>query len=83
MQENLRTAPKERAGLERTGPEHAGLALLRLDRWRVGHRLMALVVAIALPLNLLIIAVIASLASSSIELQHTSLLYTARSVASG
>jgi PAS domain S-box-containing protein len=78
MQENLRTAPRERAGLER-----AGLALLRLDRWRVGHRLIALVVAIALPLNLLIIAVIASLASSSIELQHTSLVYTARSVASG
>jgi hypothetical protein len=73
MQENLKTTPKERAGL----------ALLRLDRWRVGHRLIALVVAIALPLNLLIIAVIASLASSSIELQRTSLLYTARSMASG
>jgi len=73
MQENLGTTPKERAGL----------ALLRLDRWRIGHRLIALVVAIALPLNLLIIAVIASLASSSIELQRTSLLYTARSVASG
>jgi PAS domain S-box-containing protein len=73
MQENLRATPKERAGL----------ALLRLDRWRVGHRLIALVVAIALPLNLLIIAVIASLASSSIELQRTSLLYVARSVASG
>ena len=73
MQENLRTTPIERAGL----------ALLRLDHWRVGHRLIALVVAIALPLNLLIIAVIASLASSSIELQRTSLLYTARSLASG
>jgi len=73
MQENISAAPKERAGL----------ALLRLDHWRVGHRLIALVVAIALPLNLLIIAVIASLASSSIELQRTSLLYTARSVASG
>jgi len=73
MQENLATTPKERAGL----------ALLRLDRWRIGHRLIALVVAIALPLNLLIIAVIASLASSSIELQRTSLLYVARSVASG
>ncbi len=73
MQENLGTTPKERAGL----------ALLRLDRWRIGHRLIALVVAIALPLNLLIIAVIASLASSSIELQRTSLIYVARSVASG
>jgi PAS domain S-box-containing protein len=73
MQENLRTTPKERAGL----------ALLGLDHWRVGHRLIALVVAIALPLNLLIIAVIVSLASSSIELQRTSLLYTARSMASG
>src|SRR5262245_38921885 len=73
MQENISAAPKERAGL----------ALLRLDQWRIGHRLIALVVAIALPLNLLIIAVIVSLASSSIELQRTSLLYTARSVASG
>jgi PAS domain S-box-containing protein len=73
MQENLGTTPKERAGL----------ASFRLDRWRVGHRLIALVVAIALPLNLLIIAVIASLASSSIELQRTTLLYTARSLASG
>src|SRR6476659_4057192 len=73
MQENLRTAPKERAGL----------ALLKLHRWRVGHRLIALVVAIALPLNLLIVAVIVSLASSSIELQRTSLLYTARLMASG
>ncbi len=73
MQENLRTTPTERAGL----------ALLRPDHWRVGHRLIALVVAIALPLNLLIVAVIVSLASSSIELQRTSLLYTARSVASG
>ena len=73
MQENLRTTPTERAGLN----------LLRLDHWRVGHRLIALVVAIALPLNLLIVAVIVSLASSSIELQRTSLLYTARSMASG
>jgi len=73
MQENLRTTPTERAGL----------ALLRLDQWRVGHRLIALVVAIALPLNLLIVAVIVSLASSSIELQRTSLLFTARSMASG
>src|SRR5262245_13131272 len=73
MQENISAAPKERAGL----------SLLRLDHWRVGHRLIALVVAIALPLNLLIIAVIASLASSSIELQRTSILYTTRSVASG
>jgi PAS domain S-box-containing protein len=73
MQEKLRTTPTERAGL----------ALLRLDHWRVGHRLIALVVAIALPLNLLIVAVIVSLASSSIESQRTSLLYTARSVASG
>ncbi len=73
MQENLRTTPTERAGL----------ALLRPDHWRVGHRLIAMVVAIALPLNLLIVAVIVSLASSSIELQRTSLLYTARSVASG
>jgi len=71
MQENLGTTPKERAGLALLG------------HWRVGHRLIALVVAIALPLNLLIIAVIASLASSSIELQRTSLLYVARSVASG
>jgi len=57
--------------------------LFRFDRWRIGHRLIALVVAIALPLNILIVAVIAGLASSAIEAQRTSLLYSARSVASG
>src|SRR5438094_7105248 len=57
--------------------------LFSLDRWRVGHRLTALVVAIALPLNILIVAAIAGLAGSAIDAQRTTLLYTARSVASG
>src|SRR5215470_10897848 len=57
--------------------------LFSLERWRVGHRLIALVVAIALPLNILIVAAIAGLASSAIDAQRTTLLYTARSVASG
>jgi PAS domain S-box-containing protein len=57
--------------------------LLSFDRWRVGHRLIALVVAIALPLNILIVAAIAGLAGSAIEAQRTTLLYTTRSVASG
>src|SRR5262249_17484006 len=57
--------------------------LFSLDRWRVGHRLIALVVAIALPLNILIVAAIAGLANSAIDAQRTTLLYTARSVASG
>src|SRR5262245_54391742 len=57
--------------------------LFSFERWRVGHRLIALVVAIALPLNILIVAAIAGLAGSAIDAQRTTLLYTARSVASG
>src|SRR4030095_894706 len=45
--------------------------------------LIALVVAIALPLNLLIVAAIARLASSEIAAQRTTLLETARALASG
>src|SRR5215831_12218944 len=56
--------------------------LFSFERWRVGHRLIALVVAIALPLNILIVAAIAGLAGSAIEAQRTTLLFTTRSVAS-
>jgi PAS domain S-box-containing protein len=70
-----------------TAPKNAVLRakprFFSFDRWRLGHRLIALVVAIALPLNILIVAAIASLAGSAIEAQRTTLLYTARSVASG
>ena len=72
---------------QNTAPKNAVLRawprLFSFDRWRLGHRLIALVVAIALPLNILIVAAIAGLASSAIDAQRTTLLYTARSVASG
>ena len=53
------------------------------ERWSVGKRLALLVAAVALPLIVLIAAVVWNLARTTIEAQRTSLLYTARSVAAG
>ncbi len=57
----------------------------RIDptRWTISQRLGLVVAALALPLNILVVAVIFNLASSSAELQKTGLLYSARSVAAG
>src|SRR5262245_61150756 len=51
-------------------------------RVTINARLIAIVLTIALPLNLVVAAVIWRLASAANETQRASLLYTARSVAS-
>jgi PAS domain S-box-containing protein len=57
------------------------LASLRISRWTIAARIAAIVLALALPLNLVILAVVWHLAGASSEAQRTSLLYTARSIA--
>jgi PAS domain S-box-containing protein len=57
------------------------LAGLRISRWTIGVRIAAIVLTLALPLNLVILAVVWDLASASSEAQRTSLLYTSRSIA--
>src|SRR5262245_17797320 len=61
----------------------AGLpaALPHFKSWTIAARLIAIVIALALPLNLLVIAVIWNLDSAADEAQRASLLYSARSVA--
>ncbi len=51
------------------------------SRWTIGARIIAIVLALAAPLNLVIAAVVWHLAEVSSESQRTSLLYTAQSVA--
>src|SRR5262245_11339967 len=53
----------------------------RFRRWSIGARIAAVVLALALPLNLLIVAAIWQLAHVATETQRTALLYTARTVA--
>lgn len=54
---------------------------LRLRAWSIGARLAAVVIALAVPLNLLIALAIWQLAGVAAETQRTALLYTARTVA--
>src|SRR5215469_1041771 len=54
---------------------------LRFSRWTIKARINVLVLVLVVPLNLVIFAVISLLAESANEMQRTSLLYTARSVA--
>src|SRR5215468_1134290 len=49
--------------------------------WTIAARLMAIVVALALPLNLVVVAVIWNLDSAADEAKRASLLYSARSLA--
>jgi PAS domain S-box-containing protein len=59
----------------------AGLAMTRaFTKWTIAARLIAIVIALALPLNLLVVAVIWNLASAADQAQRASLLYSARSV---
>ena len=53
------------------------------SRLSISARLILLVFALALPLNLVIVGVIWNLVSRADEAQRTSLLYTARSIAAG
>jgi PAS domain S-box-containing protein len=60
----------------------AGLpAALHFKNWSIAARLIAIVVALALPLNLVVVAVIWNLGSAANEAQRASLMYSARSVA--
>jgi signal transduction histidine kinase len=52
----------------------------RFSRWTIGARTTALVLSLAVPLNLVIFGAIWHLAQSSSQAQRTSLFYTARSV---
>ncbi len=51
--------------------------------WSLRSRLIAIVLALAVPLNFVIVGIIWSLAKAAEDAQRTSLLYSARSVASG
>ena len=53
------------------------------NRLSISARLILLVLALALPLNLVIVGVIWNLVSRADEAQRTSLLYAARSIAAG
>jgi len=57
------------------------LAAPRFTRWTIAARITAIVLTLAVPLNLVIFAVVWYLADDSSEAQRTSLLYTARSIA--
>jgi PAS domain S-box-containing protein len=52
----------------------------RLARATINMRLIAIVLALAVPLNIVVVVVIWRLASATDEAQRTSLLYTARSI---
>src|SRR6266436_198775 len=56
-------------------------AVPHFKNWTIAARLIAIVVALAVPLNLVVIAVIWNLDSTADEAQRASLLYSARSVA--
>ncbi len=60
----------------------AGLpAMPHFKNWTIAARLIAIVIALALPLNLVVIAVIWNLDRAANEAQRAGLLYSARSVA--
>ena len=65
----------------RAMPLDSWVSALRFSRWTIRSRITALVLALLLPLNLTVFAVIWHLAESASETQRRSLLYTATSVA--
>lgn len=56
---------------------------IAVERWSISRRLMLLVLALAIPLNIVIFSVVWRLADAAANAQRTSLLYTARSIAAG
>ena len=56
-------------------------SLLDFSSWTIGARIAAIVLALALPLNAVIVTAVWHLAKSTIEEQRASLLYTTRSMA--
>jgi hypothetical protein len=68
----------------RSAKSLAGLQLkAAFNRLSISVRLILLVLALALPLNLIIVGVIWDLVQRANEVQRTSLLYAARSIAAG
>ncbi|MBI4725575.1 MAG: PAS domain S-box protein, partial [Rhodomicrobium sp.] len=53
----------------------------RFSRWTIAARIAAIVLTLAVPLNLIVVAVVWHLADAASEAQRKSLLYTSRSVA--
>jgi PAS domain S-box-containing protein len=77
------------AALKSTGASdraHCGrskrwLSVPRFSHWSIGARIAAVVLTLAVPLNLVIAGVVWHLSEAASETQRTSLLYAARSVA--
>ena len=59
------------------------LSAVGFERWTIGARLALIVIGLALPLNLLGVSVVERVVNAGNEAQRASLLYAARSVASG
>ena len=59
------------------------LSAIGFERWTIGARLALIVIALALPLNLLGVSVVERVVDAANEAQRASLLYAARSVAAG
>ena len=79
----MRTQYCARSTLDRRNLS-AGLQLkAAFNRLSISVRLILLVLALALPLNLIIVGVIWDLVQRANEVQRTSLLYAARSIAAG
>ena len=73
-----------RAVYARSAKSLAGLQLkAAFNHLSISARLILLVLALALPLNLIIVGVIWDLVQRANEVQRTSLLYAARSIAAG
>jgi hypothetical protein len=53
----------------------------RFSRWTITARITAVVLTLAVPLNLVVVGVVWHLSKTASETQRTSMLYTARSVA--
>ncbi len=63
------------------GSRFKRLSVPRFSRWTIAARITAIVLSLALPLNLVIVAAVWHSSRAASEAQRTSLLYTARSVA--
>src|SRR5271165_616374 len=72
----VRSAPRVASGR----PFGRRLSEPLFSRLTIAARIVAIALTLAVPLNLVIIAVIWRLSEAAIETQRTSLLYTARSV---
>ena len=79
----MRTQYCARSTLDRRNPSPVCSSGLFFRHLSISARLILLVLALALPLNLIIVGVIWDLVQRANEVQRTSLLYAARSIAAG